>query len=139
MRRLIKNTAFLEFRIVRVPKGGGGVGEPRGSLAALGGTLPDDSRSWRGTSATARPARHRQALTTPSRSGARSPAATCSNARPGQGQFGEPIVEFSLQPRGRHAFGELTGQNIGSGLAIVLDGRVVSAPVVNVAHHRPRP
>jgi preprotein translocase subunit SecD len=42
----------------------------------------------------------------------------------------QPIVEFSFTPDGGRAFGELTGANVGSGLAIVLDGRIVEAPVI---------
>jgi preprotein translocase subunit SecD len=51
-------------------------------------------------------------------------------ARPGLGQFNDPIVEFSLTPEGAQKFGALTGANTGQGLAIVLDNRVVSAPVI---------
>jgi preprotein translocase subunit SecD len=52
-------------------------------------------------------------------------------ARPGRGRLGEPIVEFSLNPQGAEKFAELTGSNIGKPLAIVLDGKIVSAPRIN--------
>jgi preprotein translocase subunit SecD len=52
------------------------------------------------------------------------------SARPGPGQFNEPVVLFTLTPEGGRLFGEVTGANVGRGLAIVLDGRVVSAPVL---------
>ena len=52
-------------------------------------------------------------------------------ARPGLGQFNQPIVEFSFTPDGAQKFGELTGANINKPLAIVLDGRVVSAPNIH--------
>lgn len=39
-----------------------------------------------------------------------------------------PNVAFSLNPRGATLFEKLTGENIGKGLAIVLDGMVYSAP-----------
>src|SRR5215218_6705772 len=42
VRRLIKNTAFLEFRIVQFPKGGGGVGSREEIMANYGGQLPED-------------------------------------------------------------------------------------------------
>src|SRR6185295_7641828 len=42
VRRLIKSTAFLEFRVVRFPKGGGGVGSREEILASFGGQLPPD-------------------------------------------------------------------------------------------------
>lgn len=52
-------------------------------------------------------------------------------ARPGRGQLAQPIVEFQLKPEATAAFAEATGANIGSQLAFVLDGRVISAPRIN--------
>ncbi|MCI0405262.1 MAG: protein translocase subunit SecD [candidate division Zixibacteria bacterium] len=45
-------------------------------------------------------------------------------------QTGGPIVEFELNREGARIFRRLTGANIGKPLAIILDGRVVSAPVI---------
>ncbi|MCM0606645.1 MAG: protein translocase subunit SecD [Xanthomonadaceae bacterium] len=42
-----------------------------------------------------------------------------------------PNVDFSLNPRGAEKFGKLTSENVGKRLAIVLDGIVHSAPVIN--------
>jgi preprotein translocase subunit SecD len=53
------------------------------------------------------------------------------NARPELGNMNQPIVGFSLTPDGAKAFGTLTGEHVGSGLAIVLDGSIVSAPKIN--------
>ncbi|HEX7708559.1 MAG TPA: protein translocase subunit SecD [Thermoanaerobaculia bacterium] len=53
------------------------------------------------------------------------------NARVQKGQVGEPVIGFSLTPEGAPKFGQLTGDNLKSRLAIVLDNRVVSAPVIN--------
>jgi preprotein translocase subunit SecD len=53
------------------------------------------------------------------------------NARVQKGQLGQPNVGFSLTPDGARKFGDLTGQNIKRQLAIVLDNKVVSAPVIN--------
>ncbi len=53
------------------------------------------------------------------------------NARVQKGRLGEPNVGFSLTPDGAKKFGDLTGANVGGGLAIVLDNKVVSAPVIN--------
>ena len=52
------------------------------------------------------------------------------NARPSLGQFNQPVVNFTFTADGAERFGKLTGANINRGLAIVLDGRVVSAPVI---------
>ena len=46
------------------------------------------------------------------------------------GEFGLPEVSFRLNKEGAKAFGRLTGSNINRRLAIVLDGKVQSAPVI---------
>ncbi len=53
-----------------------------------------------------------------------------SDARLVFDNFGSPAVSFSFSRKGAGAFGKLTGANIGNRLAIVLDGVVKSAPVV---------
>jgi preprotein translocase subunit SecD len=131
VRRVIKSTAFLEFRVVRFPKGGGGVASREEILASFPNQrLPDDLEILEGDRLDAEKnvigksyyaVEKRRTVT----------GRDLSNAKPGQGQFGQSIVEFSLKPGGADAFGELTGRNVGSGLAIVLDGRVVSAPVIH--------
>jgi preprotein translocase subunit SecD len=45
-------------------------------------------------------------------------------------EYGRPAVSFSFKPEGATRFGELTGKNVGKRLAIVLDGVVKSAPVI---------
>ena len=45
-------------------------------------------------------------------------------------QFGRPIVEFKLNDDGGRKFGMITGDNIHRQLAIILDGRVFSAPTI---------
>jgi preprotein translocase subunit SecD len=47
-----------------------------------------------------------------------------------RGRVGEPIIAFSLTPDGSRKFGALTGSNVGRRLAIVLDSKVESAPVI---------
>jgi len=46
------------------------------------------------------------------------------------GEMGLPEVSFRLNKEGAKAFGRLTGTNINRRLAIVLDGKVQSAPVI---------
>jgi preprotein translocase subunit SecD len=52
------------------------------------------------------------------------------NARPTLDENNRPAVGFSLKPDGASRFGAFTGSNIGRNLAIVLDERVYSAPVI---------
>ena len=42
-----------------------------------------------------------------------------------------PVINFSLNSEGAQIFGDFTGKNVGNHLAIVLDGEVYSAPVIN--------
>ena len=46
------------------------------------------------------------------------------------GEFGLPEVSFRMTKEGAKTFGRLTGTNINRRLAIVLDGKVQSAPVI---------
>ena len=51
-------------------------------------------------------------------------------ARPGFDETGRRAVEFELNANGAQLFAEYTRQNIGRQFAIVLDGEIVSAPVI---------
>jgi len=46
-------------------------------------------------------------------------------------QFNQSIVRFELSRVGGRRFQDFTGRNVGNNLAIVLDGQVISAPVIN--------
>ena len=48
-----------------------------------------------------------------------------------QNQQNEPTVSFSLDRLGAQKFGRATTDNVGKRLAIVLDGKIVSAPNIN--------
>lgn len=52
------------------------------------------------------------------------------NATMGYDQYGKPDVEFTWNNEGAKIFGELTGAHIKERLAILLDGYVQSAPVI---------
>jgi len=52
------------------------------------------------------------------------------NARPIRDENSQPAVAFSLTQDGARRFGELTGDHVGRHLAIILDGRVQSAPQI---------
>lgn len=57
------------------------------------------------------------------------------NARVGHDKYNQPAVEFFLNAQGATKFGKVTGDNIGKHLAIVLDKRVQSAPVIHGQIH----
>jgi preprotein translocase subunit SecD len=130
VKALIKNTAFLEFRIVDFPFRGGAAAGAEEILANYGGSLPDHleikTQSLRddANQETGRlyyAVEKRNAIT----------GRDLRSARPGLGNFNQPVVNFYLTHEGGIKFGEVTGANIDKGLAIVLDGNVVSAPNIN--------
>jgi|DewCreStandDraft_4_1066084.scaffolds.fasta_scaffold01934_31 protein-export membrane protein SecD len=46
------------------------------------------------------------------------------------GTYGMPVVWFKLSPEGGRKFAEVTGDNVGRRLAIILDDTIYSAPVI---------
>ena len=129
VKELIKNTAFLEFRFVDYPSQGGAAASEAEILAQYGGSLPEnieifpqDQKAEDGTViATGYLGLERRQIIT---------GRDLKTARSGLGQFNEPVVRFYLSQEGGRLFGEATGANIGRRLAIILDSRVQSAPVV---------
>ncbi len=55
------------------------------------------------------------------------------NAMAVRGNLGEPQIEFRLNSEGAKRFGEVTRNNIGQRLAIILDKELYSAPVIQSA------
>jgi preprotein translocase subunit SecD len=130
IRELIKSTAFLEFRLTTQPAGGGsGLPSRQAVLDAYNGQLPPNVEILEGdvTDPEGRAIGtqyfgvERQSVVT---------GRDLKNARPSLGEFNEPVVQFTLSAEAGQRFGDTTGANIGRGLAIILDDRVVSAPVI---------
>jgi preprotein translocase subunit SecD len=131
VKRLIKSTAFLEFRLTEFPReGGGGVPSREDVLTRFGGSLPsnleilpqeqrDAQGRLLGQSFFA--VERRQVIT----------GRDLKSANASTGQFNQPVVAFHLSADGARMFGDATGANVGRGLAIILDGKIVSAPVIN--------
>mgnify|MGYP001485586809 CR=1 FL=1 len=53
------------------------------------------------------------------------------SARAARDQMGVPLIQFNFNDEGARRFGEVTKENIGRQLAIVLDGELYSAPRIN--------
>jgi preprotein translocase subunit SecD len=127
VRDLIKRTAFLEFRLTDFPRAGGSGTSREAILEHYGGSLPDGVEIMEAANRApgGQPlyfAVERKRVVT---------GRDLKTARPSAGQFNQPVVSFTLTPEGGRLFGEATGANVGRGLAIVLDGKVASAPVIN--------
>jgi preprotein translocase subunit SecD len=120
---LIKNTAFLELSLVEA-----GPSTEAALLAKYpGGKIPDELRLVEAKAEVGSRERafyivRRQAVIT---------GRDLKNARPTQGQFGAYTISFFLNAGGAQKFGAATGANIGKQLAIILDGRVQSAPKID--------
>jgi preprotein translocase subunit SecD len=65
--------------------------------------------------------------------GAADLSAHVTGARSTREPFGEPVVEIELDEAGRAALARITGDNVNRAVAIIIDGRAVSAPVVRSA------
>ena len=53
-----------------------------------------------------------------------------TDARAAYDQNGQPIINFTLNTQGAKIFGDFSAKNIGNRMAVVLDGKVYSAPVI---------
>ena len=54
-----------------------------------------------------------------------------TNASVGFDENNRPLINFTLNAEGADIFGDFTGKNVGKRLAVVLDGKVYSAPNIN--------
>ena len=52
------------------------------------------------------------------------------NASPGINSYGQPVVNIRFNNLGAKKFGDITKNNVGKPFAIVLDGKVITAPVI---------
>ena len=53
-----------------------------------------------------------------------------TNANVGSDQYQRPAIDFRFDGAGTKAFGEATSQNVNQRFAIILDGKIVSAPTI---------
>lgn len=111
-KKLIGRTAQLQFRLV--------ASDPQAAATeTLSGTEID--------TITGRPT----AMTYKVERGVIMAGDVISDARHRPGEFGEsPYVAITLDSRGARIFERVTSENVGRQLAIVLDGKVQSAPVI---------
>lgn len=129
VKRLIKNTAFLEWRLSDFPREGGFAPSREAILEHYGGQLPAHIEILEGEQRN----RDGNLLGTRYLAVERNAVVTgrdLKNARVSAGQFNEPVVAFALNYEKGQAFGDLTSANLGRGLAIVLDKVVISAPTI---------
>lgn len=121
---IIRSTSLLELKLVEQ----GPFPDEASARQAYGGSVPPDVHILPGrpeVSAAGQPASVFYYVVR------RVPAVTgrdLRNASPQLDEYNRPAVGFSFNPEGAQKFGAFTGSNIGRQLAVVLDGRVQTAP-----------
>jgi len=122
---LISSTAFLEFQEVVA----GPAADRQSILAGVGGVVPNDSEVLPSD----RLGLEGEVLGTEYyllKKAAIISGHELRTARRSQDEYGMAVVNFSTQPHATDKFAEYTGAHIGTRMAIVLDDRVISAPVI---------
>jgi len=117
---IMQSTALLELKLVQ----DGPYSSREAALGAHGGVLPPDTQLLPGASGQSGESWYvvnRVAAVT---------GRDLSGAEPSHDASGRPSVTFTLTRDGAGRFARVTGANVGKLLAIVLDNRVVDAPVI---------
>ncbi|MAG69585.1 MAG: protein translocase subunit SecD [Acidobacteria bacterium] len=123
-KEIIRSTALLELKLVE----GGPVISRELLLQASGGQVPDGMEVLSGADDTLIAGAAPQSMFYLVRRVAAITGRDLRTARPTLDENNLPAVSFTLNRDGARKFGDVTGQNIGRYLAIILDGRVQSAP-----------
>lgn len=124
VKELIRSTAFLEVKpVIRVAP------SEEALLASSGGVVPDDAQvvvgDVEGLDGRITGREYYLVKKTSVVTGR-----DLRNARRSQDEYNQPAVHFSLNPDGARKFGEYTAAHVGDRMAIVLDNKVHSAPVI---------
>ncbi|MCX7973115.1 MAG: protein translocase subunit SecD [Candidatus Aminicenantes bacterium] len=120
VKNIIRTTALLEFKLVKA----GPAPDEETLLKEFGGEIPEDAEVVRGD-----PKRTSGGYYLVSKVAAIT-GKDLRTARRSVDEWNNPAVAFSLSPDGARRFEKVTSENIGKPLAIVLDGRVQSAPTI---------
>jgi preprotein translocase subunit SecD len=125
-KEIIRSTALLELTLVEQ----GPFPDEATARQAYGGNPPPDIRIMPGRTEVAQGGQPATAVYYAVR---RVPAVTGRDLRAAQqqiDQYNRPSVGFSFNNAGAQKFGAFTAANIGKQLAVVLDGRVQTAPTI---------
>ena len=115
---LIGKTAMLEFKLVAQ--------DPEKLKQALAGTVPEGLELKYAQEDNEPLLLEKQAVLS-------GDAMTDATVQFSQSEFNEPVVSLKFNSAGAKKFGEITAGNVGKRLAIVLDGKVQSAPRIKEA------
>jgi SecD/SecF fusion protein len=109
-KRLLGTTAKMTFHLLDLTAECAGNRAPPGVMCLPSGDARDTQRVY--------PVRQRVEVD----------GASLTDARAGTSQTGEWVVNFSFDSIGTRRFGDITRANVGQPFAIVLDGKVITAP-----------
>ncbi|MDR2574439.1 MAG: protein translocase subunit SecD [Desulfovibrio sp.] len=115
---LLKQTAHLEFHLVREDVDPGKAVLPAGVIVL---PLLEKSSVSGQENAEKRIALEKDVMLT---------GEDVADARPSFDRMNQAYVMLNFNSRGGRVFEQITGENVGRGMAIVLDGKVYSAPVI---------
>jgi preprotein translocase subunit SecD len=125
-KEIISSTALLELKMVE----DGPASTKEALLQTRNGVLPGNMEILPGASDAAAPGDRTDTVYYLVRRVAVVTGRDLRSAKPSLDETNRPAVSFSLNQDGARKFGKATGENIGRRLAIILDGRVQSAPVI---------
>ncbi len=125
-KEIIRNTALLELKIVE----DGPAGSREDLLASRSGVIPPDMEIVSGISDSLNSSASVGTSYYLVRRVAAVTGRDLRNARSSLDEFNQPAVSFSFNRDGARKFGDVTGNNIGRSLAVILDGRVQTAPTI---------
>lgn len=116
--KIIGQTALLEFKLVDERKTITDMMDADGNTVAA--KVPEGLEILEGRNDDLFIVESKQVLT----------GASLKDAKVQMDGYGRPIVAFDLDPEGAKIFGQVTGANVNRRLAIVLDNKIYSAPVI---------
>ena len=131
VRDIIQQTALLELKIVQ----DGPFPSREAALSGHGGVLPPDTQLLPGQPDSGEANQGEVWYIVNSIAAVTGRDLSPNGASPSQDENGRPDIDFNLTRDGASKFGEVTGANVNKKLAIVLDGRVMSAPVIESQIH----
>lgn len=125
-KEIIRNTALLELKIVE----DGPAYSREELLASRSGVVPPEMEVVSGVSDVLDPSSASGTVYYLVRRVAAVTGRDLRTARPSLDEFNQAAVSFSFNREGARKFGDFTGQNVGRNLAVILDGRVQTAPQI---------
>lgn len=121
VKNLIKVTAILEWKLVKA----GPAADEATLLQPFGGAVPEDMEVIKGD-----PKRGQAGLYLVNKV-ASITGKDLRSVRRSVDEWNNPAVSFTLNSDGARRFDKVTSENIGKPLAIILDGKIQSAPTIN--------